>query len=87
MAGFTFAGQEESALLGDPGTPGCMLWVTMTTVTSEEISAIVSSTRRSRSDPYAEHGSSIRRTSGWMASARAMQSLCAGLPKALLRSC
>ena len=48
----------------------CMLWVTMTTVTSSAISRIVSSMRRVEVGSRAEQGSSINKTFGRTARAR-----------------
>ena len=54
----------------------CMLWVTMTMVKSRLSSKISSSIREVARGSRAEQGSSMSRTSGWMARARAMQSRC-----------
>src|SRR5690606_293267 len=54
----------------------CMLWVTMTIVYCCLISCIRSSMRAVAIGSRAEHGSSIKMTSGSTAIARAMQSRC-----------
>ena len=59
----------------------CMLWVTITIVTSWAISAIVSSMRRVDVGSSAEHGSSMSSTRGCTASARAMHSRCCWPPE------
>ena len=69
------AGQEEGRLL-DTRWACCMLWVTMTIVTSVPISAMVSSIRRVEVGSRAEQGSSMSRTFGRTARARAMHSRC-----------
>ena len=58
-----------------------MLWVTMTTVTSSAISLMVCSMRRVEVGSRAEHGSSMSRTRGRTASARAMHSRCCWPPE------
>ena len=57
-----------------------MLWVTITMVTSWASAAMVSSMTPVEMGSNAEHGSSISRTLGRTASARAMQSRCCWPP-------
>ena len=54
----------------------CMLWVTMTIVYSDLISSMSSSIRVVAMGSRAEQGSSMRSTSGSVATARAMQRRC-----------
>jgi hypothetical protein len=68
--------REEERTLLETRAACCMLCVTITIVTSVRSSAIVSSIRRVDVGSSAEHGSSISRTSGPTASARAMHSRC-----------
>ena len=59
----------------------CMLWVTITMVTSSQSSRIVSSMTPVEMGSSAEHGSSMSRTLGWTARARAMHSRCCWPPE------
>ena len=69
-------GQEEGACSPTPAGACCMLWVTITMVTSVLSSSMVLSIRRVEVGSRAEHGSSISSTRGRMARARAMHRRC-----------
>ena len=75
-----FSVARKNAQRFDTRWAWCMLCVTMTTVTSLAIARMVSSTRRVDVGSSAEHGSSIRSTPGFTASARAMHSRCCWPP-------
>ena len=68
--------ERKKAQLSDTRFACCMLWVTITTVTSSLISVTVSSIRSVEAGSSAEQGSSISRIDGLTAKARAMQSRC-----------
>ena len=69
-------GGEERGAVGDARAACCMLWVTITIVKSRLSSSMRSSMRAVAIGSSAEHGSSIRTTSGSTASARAMHRRC-----------
>ena len=75
VTGRALRGQEERALVGD-ACACCMLWVTMTIVTSRTRSWMVSSITRVEVGSRAEQGSSMSSTRGRIASDRAMHSRC-----------
>ena len=71
---------RKNAARWETRTACCMLWVTMTMVTSELELPIVSSIRLVEVGSRAEQGSSISSTLGPTARARAMQSRCCWPP-------
>ena len=75
-----FSAARKKAHSWDTRWACCMLWVTMTTVTSSAISAIVCSIRAVEVGSRAEHGSSMRSTRGSTARARAMHRRCCWPP-------
>ena len=77
----SFSAARKNAQYCDTRCACCMLCVTITIVTSSRSSSIVSSMRRVEVGSSAEHGSSISRTSGRTASARAMHSRCCWPPE------
>ena len=66
----------KNAVRSETRAACCMLWVTMMIVYSSRSSTIRSSIREVAIGSSAEHGSSIRITSGWIAMVRAMHSRC-----------
>ena len=72
---------RKKAQLWETRCACCMLWVTMTTVTSSAMSRMVSSIRLVDVGSSAEHGSSMRSTRGRTARARAMHSRCCWPPE------
>ena len=76
-----FSSARKKAHWSDTRWACCMLWVTITTVTSSRSSAMVSSTRRVEVGSRAEQGSSISSTLGCTASDRAMHSRCCWPPE------
>ena len=77
----SFSAARKKAQFWDTRWACCMLWVTMTTVTSSAISRIVSSIRRVEVGSSAEQGSSMSSTDGLTARARAMHRRCCWPPE------